>query len=94
MAKLNLSPTPNPNSYKCSTTRGRFIDEGMEVFNDPSEAEDHPLAERLFALPGITNVFITPQFITISKQPATKWDPLLTKVERLLTDYLDEREEA
>ena len=93
MVKLDLSPTPNPNSYKCSTARGRFIDEGMEVFNDPAEAEGHPLAERLFALPGITNVFITPQFITVSKQPATPWNPLLMKVERLLSDFLAENPE-
>lgn len=62
----------------------------MESFNTPAEADHHPLGRRLFSLPGVANVFILPQFVTITKHPAEDWDVLMPKIERAIDAYFDE----
>jgi hypothetical protein len=94
MPAFQTQGTPNPNSIKIVTDGPSFIDEGMESFNSAQEAEDHPLGHRLFSLPGIANVFMLPQFVTVTKHPATKWGDLMPKVEQVLQSYFEERDAA
>ncbi|HEX7070517.1 MAG TPA: NifU N-terminal domain-containing protein [Rhodothermales bacterium] len=84
MPRFNTDPTPNPNSLKFTTDAGLFIPSGMESFSSAAEAEAHPLGSRLFAIPGVANVFILPQFLTITKTPAANWNVLLPKVRAAL----------
>lgn len=65
----------------------------MESFSSAAEAEDHPLGNRLFSLPGVVNVFILPQFITVTKHPAEEWDVLLPKIEAAIDAFLKEAQE-
>lgn len=90
MPKIQVSPTPNPDSLKFTLSDGQFIESGMETFNAPEEADDHPLGRRLFSLSGVANVFILPQFVTITKHPAADWDLLVPKVEHAMAAYFDE----
>ncbi len=90
MPKIQVSPTPNPDSFKFTLNKGHFIESGMESFNTPEEADAHPLGSRLFSLPGVANVFILPQFVTITKHPAEDWDLLVPKIERAINAYFDE----
>ena len=87
MPAFSIQPTPNPNSLKFTPKKHTFIEAGMASFNSPAEAEGHPLAERLFSLPGVANVFIMQQFMTLTKHPAADWDILLPKVEMALEAY-------
>jgi len=88
MPEIQVTPTPNPNSLKFTLGEGEFIDSGMESFNSPVEAEAHPLGSRLFSLPGVINIFILPEFLTITKHPAEDWDALIPKVEAAIRGYL------
>ena len=88
MARIRFSPTPNPNSLKFTLDEGTFVSSGMESFNSPEEAESHTLGSRLFAIPGIANVFILPQFLTITKHPAADWDQLITEIESVIDSTL------
>lgn len=90
MPKIRFQPTPNPNSLKFTADRSRFMENGMATFNSAAEAAEHPLGDRLFSIPGIANIFILPDFVTITKQPATDWDDILPKIEKTLDDYLAE----
>lgn len=91
MPVYRKQPTPNPNSLKITADGTSFIAEGMESFNSKQEAGDHPLGSRLFAIPGIANVFLLPQFLTVTKHPATTWDLILEKIEAALDAYFEER---
>ena len=83
MAKISTHPTPNPNSLKI--TRGdRFIESGLESFSSVSEAGDHPLGAPLIAIDGVANVFIVPDFLTITKTPGSRWDDVLSAVKSVL----------
>jgi hypothetical protein len=91
MPSFSLQPTPNPNSVKITADAQPFLEHGMATFASAEEAAGHALGERLFAIRGIANVFILPQFLTITKEPAADWDVLLPEVEAVLAAYLDAR---
>lgn len=91
MPTFNAQPTPNPNSLKLTTDAGAFIDHGMEAFGSASEADAHPLGRRLFAIDGVVNVFILPAFLTVTKDPAAKWNTVLPQVETVLGGWFEER---
>ncbi len=86
MPQLDVSPTPNPNSLKCTLRKGAFIPEGMESFRSAEEADGHALGERLFRIEGVTDVFIMPQFLTITKNPGADWDDVLPAVKRAVRE--------
>ncbi|MEX2401932.1 MAG: NifU N-terminal domain-containing protein, partial [Rhodothermales bacterium] len=66
-----------------------FIESGMESFNSRAEATGHPLAERLFEIDGVDNVFILPQFLTVTKSATADWNDVVPGVERVVEDVLD-----
>ncbi len=88
MPTVTASPTPNPNSLKFSANGATFLESGLEAFNSANDAENHPLGRRLFALDGVQNVFIVPQFVTVTKHPAASWTPLAEAIERVLLEHL------
>lgn len=89
MPRIDASPTPNPNSLKFTLRKGTFIESGMESFSVPDDAEGNELGERLFKIGGVANVFILPQFLTITKTEAARWDEIVPLVERAVDDTLD-----
>lgn len=91
MPTFQVQPTPNPNSIKITTNAGAFIDDGMESFGAAQEAEGHPLGERLFNVPGVVNVFIVPQFVTVTKHPATDWGAVTPKLKSALAEHFQNR---
>jgi hypothetical protein len=92
MAQIDIEPTPNPNSLKITAAGHSFIPNGMATFSSATEAADHPLGARLFAVEGIANVFILPQFLTVTKQGGADWDDIFPDIERTVAEYLDERD--
>ena len=92
MPAFNIESTPNPNSLKITTDAGPFITEGLASFASADEAEGHPLGERLFAVAGVENVLIMPEFLTITKGAGTEWDLLMPKIERVLEEHFENEE--
>lgn len=90
MPDFRAESTPNPNSLKMTTDAGPFLNDGMESFNTLTEAEGHPLGEPILRIPGVDNVFILPQFLTVTKQPAATWEKVLPKVKQVLRSYFEE----
>ncbi|RPB20045.1 HIRA-interacting protein 5, partial [Terfezia boudieri ATCC MYA-4762] len=48
-----------------------------------------PLARKLFALDGITSVFFTPEYLTVTKAPDANWAHLKPEVFSLITEFLN-----
>jgi hypothetical protein len=90
MPDFDADPTPNPNSLKITTDAGPFIEEGLVSFGSADEAEGHPLGERLFAVAGIENVLIMPEFVTVTKGAGTEWDLLMPKVKSVLAEHFED----
>ena len=63
---IQTETTPNPASLKFLP--GRIVlGDGTAEFRDLSEAGESPLAARLFAVPGVTGVFLGGDFVTVTK---------------------------
>jgi hypothetical protein len=86
---IQAERTPNPNSLKFTSTDGRFSDNEVVAITSPDEVDRHPLGGKLFALDGVADVFITPEFVTVSKEDSVEWSALKEKVEDVLETYLD-----
>jgi Fe-S cluster biogenesis protein NfuA len=63
---IQTEATPNPQTLKFLPGKV-VLDSGTAEFRSLEDAEESPLAERLFAIPGVTGVFFGYDFVTVSK---------------------------
>jgi hypothetical protein len=89
---IQVERTPNPNSLKFSSTAGTFSGNEIVALSSAAEADGHALGERLFAIDGVADVFITPEFVTVSKEAEADWEGLTDTIKTALTEYLEESE--
>ena len=65
----------------CKFTVSRTVHPGGLFFFDNKErAAGSPLVERLFALPGVANVLVADNVVTIGKDPSTSWSGLKSAI--------------
>jgi hypothetical protein len=76
--------TPNPNAVKCILDRSP-VEQPRSFFNAQDAASD-PIASRLFAIPGVTNVLMHVGWVTVSKDPKSTWKSVKPAVERALRE--------
>jgi len=67
------SATPNPNALKFTVDA---------TFDAPASfvagrETDNPLAASLLAIDGVTSVFMSADFVTLSKSPDVDWDAIV-----------------
>ena len=79
-----IQPTPNPNAVKVILDRP-VSDQPTSFFN-AGAAEGHPLATRLFAIPGVSSLLLLGDFITINKSPEARWADITAKVRKILAE--------
>ena len=63
---IQTEATPNPATLKFLPGRP-VLEEGTRDYRSAEEAAESPLAERLFAIPGVTGVFYGADFIAVTK---------------------------
>lgn len=63
---IETEATPNPQTLKFLPGRP-VVEVGTRDYRTSAEATDSPLARRLFAIPGVSGVFLGPDFISITK---------------------------
>jgi Fe-S cluster biogenesis protein NfuA len=76
---IQTEQTPNPATLKFLPGR-TVLTTGTANFPDADAASRSPLAQKLFALDGVTGVFLGYDFITVSKAPAMDWYALKPSV--------------
>ena len=65
----------------CKFTVSRIVHPGGPFFFDDRErAAGSPLVERLFAIPGVANVLIVENVVTVGKEPAASWPVLRAQI--------------
>lgn len=80
---VSVTPTPNPNALKF-TVSAEF--EAPHSFAAGLDTED-PVAGPLLALPGVMSVFMSADFVTISKSPDAFWDEIAPEATRILEEH-------
>jgi Fe-S cluster biogenesis protein NfuA len=81
--------TPNPNTLKFVTNKALLLNDAVE-FQNVDETNEAPLAKALFGFDGVTNVFISNNFVTISKTDELLWTEIMIPIKDFLKKYIDE----
>jgi hypothetical protein len=81
---INPAPTPNPNAMKFPV--GKPVG-GPATFVSGRET-DNEMAAALVALEDVTSIFMTADFVTITKTPAGSWESITPEAIRILETHL------
>lgn len=88
MASLpfQIGTTPNPNSIRVGLSQPMFP--AARTFRTAAEAEGEPIAKGLLGIPGVVQVFMLNNFISINKDPGAEWAKIEPKVAEVLMKHL------
>ena len=79
--------TPNPAVMKFVSNR-ILVAENMEILT-AEEAKQMPLASAIFNFPFVKGLFISGNFIAITKNAEVKWDDIAMQLRIFITDFLN-----
>ena len=83
---IQTETTPNPNTLKFLPGR-TVLETGTADFPDRDTAARSPLASRLFAVDGVSRVFLGSDFITVAKPDETDWSVIKPMVLGAIMDH-------
>jgi hypothetical protein len=78
-----IQPTPNPNAAKFVLDR-RISDQPISFFN-AAAAVGHPIAEKLFAISGVSSLLLLGDFVTVNKTQDADWSEVSKGVRAVLS---------
>jgi Fe-S cluster biogenesis protein NfuA len=81
--------TPNPATMKFVANHLLTQNGAIYEFNQESETKLAPFAQRLFSFPFIKKVFITQNFITLTKMEGIEWDEVMLELREYISNYLN-----
>jgi Fe-S cluster biogenesis protein NfuA len=73
---LRAERTPNPHSVKWVVSRTLVAGGASAHFDTAPTPEVSPLAARLFAIEGVSGVFVARSFVTVTKREDVEWPAL------------------
>ena len=85
---IQTEATPNPDVIKFIPGR-EVLAQGTKQFAAPDEAKVSPLAEALFALPGVSALFFGGDFLTVRRDPESSliWAELKPPILAVIMDF-------
>ena len=83
---IQTQATPNPATIKFIPGQ-TVLQSGLKDYQSVEEAGASPLAQRLFALQGVTGVFLADEFVSVSKADDTDWNMLKPMVMAALMEH-------
>jgi Fe-S cluster biogenesis protein NfuA len=82
--------TPNPASLKFVANKILINQKGASAeYKNSSETQTAPIAAKLFQFPFVKTVFISANFITITKADNIDWDDITIELRSFITEYLN-----
>ena len=79
--------TPNPSSMKF--VANHLLCQGTPVeYNKSSNLTNSPIALKLFQFPFVSGIFISRNFITITKNESVQWGDVVNEIRCFIQDYL------
>jgi len=79
--------TPNPEVMKFVSNR-MLADKSLEILM-ASEGKDIPLVNELFKLPFVKSVFISSNFVSVTKTENVEWQTIALQLRIYIADYLN-----
>lgn len=85
---IQTQDTPNPSTVKFLPGRDILETDHAVEFSSSTDTASSPLAQRLFKITGVANVFLGKDFISISKADDTDWSMLKPMILAALMEHL------
>jgi len=79
---VRFQPTPNPNALKCILDG--LLPEPIRSYRSAEEAEADPLGRALFAVPGVTSLLLSGEWLTVNKAEEADWGQVKAGVQSAL----------
>src|ERR1700751_1794466 len=89
VVNIYTESNPNPNSLKF-VAEFILMPEGSVDYPNPQSAENCPLALDLFRFNFVKRVFITSNFVTVTKSEDMDWIEISPMIKALVKEYLEE----
>lgn len=82
--------TPNPSSIKFVANKLLLVSGAAADYQNPSEATHAPIVKALFNFPFVKRIFISSNYITVTKQDNVEWEEIRDELRVFLTTYLND----
>ena len=89
--KIHTEGTPNPNALKFVLSKV-ILESGSANFPDKQSSINSPLAQKLFELDSVKEVFFGRDFITISKSTDSLWDDIYDSLLKIINNHFESGE--
>lgn len=86
---IYLEGTPNPSSMKFIANKLLLVSGATAEYTNPAETNDAPIAKKLFQFPFVKRVFISSNFITITKADMVEWEEISDELRVFIANYLN-----
>lgn len=83
--------TPNPGSMKFVANKQLLPNGATAQYDNIAQTKQAPLAQKLFEFPFVRQVFISGNYLTVSKADFVDWDDVLLETRSFITDYLNKK---
>ena len=84
---ITANPTPNPDALKFIVDR-QMVDGNPVSFSSADQAEGSPLAQKLFELGGVKQIFAFQNFVTITKDDGRPWQEFAREIGATIRTHL------
>lgn len=83
--------TPNPASMKFVANKMLLQVGATAQYNNITETKQAPLAQKLFEFPFVKQVFISGNFVSVTKHDFISWDDILFETRTFISEYLNKK---
>lgn len=81
--------TPNPSSVKFVANKLILVSGATAEYQNASETKDAPIAQALFNFPFVKRVFISSNYVTVTKHDDLLWEEIRDELRVFITNYLN-----
>ena len=81
--------TPNPATMKFVANKLLLVSGATAEYKTVEETKDAPIAKQLFQFPFVKHVFISYNYITITKHDSVIWEEINNELRSFITTYLN-----
>lgn len=90
VVSIYTEQTPNPENIKFVANMMLYSGKNVDYPNVESVNNTSPLADELFTLPFVRNIFIANNFVTVGKTPEAEWYEIIPQIKEIVKSYLSE----
>lgn len=89
--EIYMESTPNPNTMKFATNRLLAVNDA--TFLTMEEAEPSLLAQELFSFNYVNEVFISENYVSVTKSTSKEWDEIQTELRAYIKTFIESGKE-